>query len=215
MRIVAYVDGFGMYYAVFRGPTKAPNARLKWLDYRALFEAMFPADDVALVRIYTAIAPNPPDDPDQASRHNTYIRALRTVPNVVVNVGRFQKSKREAYLVRAIDGIARQQTVHIHQEKQSDVALAAHLMMDAFDDRFDRAVVLANDTDFVEPIRLVRERFGREIVVVSPDVTLSKTLRNAASAGWILDRGLLPACQLPSPLVDEEGRLIHRPQRWE
>src|SRR5262249_37627000 len=99
-------------------------------------------------------------------------------------------------------------------EKKSDVALASHLVMDAVQGRFDRAVLLTNDTDFVVPVRIVREQLGREVVVVSPDVTISGELRKAASAGWILDRGLLFKCQLPNPVVDAAGREIHKPDRW-
>lgn len=188
MRIVAYVDGFSVYYACYRGPTKAAYAHLKWLDYRTLCEAMFADDDVVLVRLFTAIAPNPPADPGQAMRHDTYLRPPA--------------------------GVAPAQTVFVYQEKQSDVSLASHLLVDASDGRFDRAVLFTNDTDFLEPIKLVRARFGLEVIVVSPDVTISKELKKAASAGWVLDRGLLFTCQLPDQLIDSAGRIIHKPVQW-
>jgi uncharacterized LabA/DUF88 family protein len=214
MRIIAYVDGFSVYYACFRGPTKIAFAGLKWLNYRALIEALFPDDRVVLVRIFTAIAPNPPDDPSQANRHDTYLRALRAIPDVEVHTGRFQKAKREALLVRPPAGVPALQTVYILQEKKSDVSLASHLLMDAVEDRFDRAVLLTNDTDFVVPVRIARERLGREVVLVSPDVTISDELRKAASAGWILDRGQLFKCQLPNPVIGPDGREIRKPDRW-
>ncbi|HEU0115506.1 MAG TPA: NYN domain-containing protein [Thermomicrobiales bacterium] len=214
IRIVAYVDGFSVYYACYKGPTKVVHAHLKWLDYRAVFEAMFPHDDVTLVRIYTAIAPNPPGDDDQSTRHDTYRRALMTCPGVEVHVGRFQKAKREAMLAHPPPGIDPAQTVFIYQEKQSDVSLASHLVLDAIDDRFDRAVLFTNDSDFVTPIRLVRERTQREVIVLSPDVTINRELKKAASVGRIFDRGLLFKCQLPDPVIDAEGREIRMPDRW-
>lgn len=214
MRIVAYVDGFSVYYACFRGPTKTPHAHLKWLDYRALFERMFPDDDLVAVRVYTAIAPNPPGDPGQSMRHDVYRRALMTRPGVEVYVGRFQKAKREGVLAHPPDGIDPRQTVHTYQEKQSDVSLASHLIMDAVDDLFDRAVLFTNDSDFLTPIRLVRERFEREVYVLSPDIAMNKQLKKVATAAWILDRGLLFKCQLPEIVVDAEGREIRMPDRW-
>jgi uncharacterized LabA/DUF88 family protein len=214
VRIVAYVDGFSVYYACFRGPTKAPHARLKWLNYRALVEAVFPDDTVELVRIFTAIAPNPPNDPGQAARHDTYVRALRTVPGIEVHVGRFQKAKREALLVRPPDGVDRLQTVFVYQEKKSDVSLASHLLMDGVEGWYDQAVLLTNDTDFVEPVRIVRERLHRDVIVVSPDREISGELRKTATAGFVLDRGLLFSCQLLNPVVDGDGREIHKPPRW-
>lgn len=214
MRIIAYVDGFSVYYACYKGPTKTPHAHLKWLDYRALFEAIFPDDDVVAVRIYTAIAPNPPDDQGQAMRHDIYRRALTTRPKVEVHVGRFQKAKHEAVLAHPLPGVDSRQTVYIYQEKQSDVSLASHLIVDAVDGLFDRAVLFTNDSDFVTPIRLVKERFQREVYVLSPDIVVNKQLKKAATAGWILDRGLLFKCQLPEVIVDAEGREIRIPERW-
>lgn len=214
MRIIAYVDGFSVYYACFKGPTKTAHAHLKWLDYRALFESMFPEDDVRVVRIYTAIAPNPPDDPGQSMRHDVYRRALMTRPGVEVYTGRFQKAKRDGVLAHPPAGIDARQTVFVYQEKQSDVSLASHLIMDAVDGLFDRAVLFTNDSDFVTPIQLVRERFQREVYVLSPDVTMNKQLEKAATAGWVFDRGLLFKCQLPEVVVDAEGREVRVPERW-
>ena len=214
MRIVAYVDGFSVYYACYKGPTKTIYAHLKWLDYRALFESMFPKDDVVAVRIYTAIAPNPPDDPGQSMRHDVYRRALMTRPGVDVYTGRFQKAKRDGILAHPPVGIDPRQTVYVYQEKQSDVSLASHMIIDAVDDVFDRAVLFTNDSDFLTPIRLVRERFQREVYVLSPDVALNKQLKKAATAGWVLDRGLLFKCQLPEVVVDSEGREVRVPERW-
>jgi uncharacterized LabA/DUF88 family protein len=214
VRIIAYVDGFSVYYACFRGPTKAPHVHLKWLDYRGIFRTMFPEDEIALVRVYTAIAPNPPHDPSQAMRHDTFLRALRTLAGVEVFVGRFQKAKREAVLVRPPENVDPNQTVYIYQEKQSDVSLASHLLIDAFDDRFDRAVIFTNDSDFVTPIRLVRDRFNCEVFVLSPDTVVNKELAKAASAAWVFDRNLLAKCQLPDELSDADGRHIRKPARW-
>jgi len=185
------------------------------LDFQSVFRTMYPDDEIVLVRIYTAIAPNPPDDPSQAQRHDTYVRALRTLADVEVFVGRFQKAKRESVLVRPPNGVSPNQTVFVYQEKQSDVSLASHLMLDAFQDRFDRAVIFTNDSDFLMPIKLVRDHFGREVIVLSPDRTTNRQLANVATAAHVFDRQLLAKCQLPDELQDDEGRTIRKPVRWQ
>lgn len=214
MRIVAYVDGFSVYYSCFRGRTKAQFAHLKWLNYQSIFQSMFPDDEIVLVRIYTAIAPNPPHDTSQAMRRNTYIRALQTLPGVEVFVGRFQKAKRESVLVRPPEDMNPNQTVYIYQEKQSDVSLASHLLIDAFDGRGDLALVFTNDSDFVTPVRLVRERFGLDVIILSPDVVANKELARVSTSSWVFDRGLLFKCQLPEEVHDAGGRVIRKPDRW-
>ncbi len=44
------------------------------------------------------------------------------------------------------------------EEKGSDVNLAAHVLNDAWLDKYDCAVVISNDSDLAEPLRLVREQ---------------------------------------------------------
>jgi uncharacterized LabA/DUF88 family protein len=41
------------------------------------------------------------------------------------------------------------------EEKGSDVNIATHLLMDAFDDAYELAVIISNDSDLLEPIKVV------------------------------------------------------------
>jgi hypothetical protein len=43
------------------------------------------------------------------------------------------------------------------EEKGSDVNLASHLLLDAFQGSFDVAAVLSNDSDLIEPMRIVSQ----------------------------------------------------------
>ena len=47
------------------------------------------------------------------------------------------------------------------EEKGSDVNLATYLLLDAFDNDYDTAIVVSNDSDFIHPIEVVRRRFGK------------------------------------------------------
>jgi uncharacterized LabA/DUF88 family protein len=67
------------------------------------------------------------------------------------------------------------------------VTLATHLLTDAFDGEMSVALLLTNDSDFVEPVRIVRERFEVRLIVVSPDDRVSKRLAKAASFARPLD----------------------------
>jgi hypothetical protein len=44
------------------------------------------------------------------------------------------------------------------EEKGSEVNLASHLLRDAFSKRFEVAVLITNDSDLAEPVRIVRPR---------------------------------------------------------
>ena len=57
---------------------------------------------------------------------------------------------------------------HTMEEKGSDVNLAAHLLNDAWSDRFEAAVVISNDTDLMVPVRMVTAQRKRPVFVVMP-----------------------------------------------
>ncbi len=100
------------------------------------------------------------------------------------------------------------------EEKGSDVNLAAHLLVDAFVDDYE--VDVSNDSDLAEPIRLVRQKFGKKVLVLhpcGPGRTRSIELRRVATKSLSVDVSLLGACQFPPTLTDANGT-IHKPARW-
>jgi uncharacterized LabA/DUF88 family protein len=212
MAAFVYIDGFAVYHMCFRH--NADRNHLKWLDYCALAGALLPDEEIALIRYYTARVGDSPEDPQRASRQDAYLRALATLPGLEICQGNFVKSKREVRLVAAPPGVDPRQTAWVRQEKRSDVTLATHLLTDAFDGEMSVALLLTNDSDFVEPVRIVRERFEVRLIVVSPDDRVSKRLAKAASFARPLDYGLLDKCQLPDVVVDSDGRQIFRPPAW-
>ncbi len=207
-----YIDGFALYHMCLR--RREDRSHLKWLDLVALASSILPDEDITLVRYYTARVGDAPDDPQRASRQDTYLRALATLPGLVIRQGNFVRSKREVMLANPPKGIQPRQTAWVRQEKRSDVSLATDLLLDAFDHRPEVALIVTNDSDFVEPIRVLRERFDIRVVVMSPDDHVSKRLASAASHARTLDHRLLEDCQLPDVVIDESGREIRRPERW-
>lgn len=209
-----YVDGFALYHMCFRGPRNEANQSLKWLDLVALSRAILPDEDVDLVRYYTARVGDTPEDDQRASRQDVYLRALATLPEISIHQGLFHTNKREVRLVRCPEGIDPVRTARVRQEKGSDVSLATHLLLDAFDERCNVALLLTNDSDLVEPVRIVRDRFRLRVVVISPDTVVAKALARAATHARPLDRRLLATSQLPNPVMDRGGRQIRRPVTW-
>jgi uncharacterized LabA/DUF88 family protein len=62
------------------------------------------------------------------------------------------------------------------EEKGSDVNLATHLLHDAHRGRFDVAVVISNDSDLLEPIRIVRRELGKSVGILNPHPKPSRAL---------------------------------------
>lgn len=100
------------------------------------------------------------------------------------------------------------------EEKGSDVNLATRLLTDAVDEDFEQALVIFNDSDLTEPIRMIKQKFKLPIVVISPYPTVTNKLRRAATSYAGLDKSLLATCQLRTSLEDKKGRVIIKPTAW-
>ena len=102
--------------------------------------------------------------------------------------------------------------VHSMEEKGSDVNLAVHLLNDAWKGLFNYAVVISNDTDLVEPIRMVTTERGKPVMVVCPGRwSMAPKLRNVASHVRHIHSAMLRVAQFP-PLIP--GTTISKPQGW-
>ena len=62
------------------------------------------------------------------------------------------------------------------EEKGLDVNLATHLLHDAHRGRFEVAVIVSNDSDLLEPIKIVREGLGKKVGVLNPHKRPSRAL---------------------------------------
>jgi uncharacterized LabA/DUF88 family protein len=54
------------------------------------------------------------------------------------------------------------------EEKRSDVNLATLLLTDCFDNDFDEAVIVSNDSDLALPIETVTGKFGKPVLMMNP-----------------------------------------------
>lgn len=99
------------------------------------------------------------------------------------------------------------------EEKGSDVNLATLLLIDAFDNDFEAAAIITNDSDLTLPIRLVRAKFGADVGVLNPHPNTSHALRLVASFYRPIRAGALAQSQFPPTLTDAHGT-ITKPASW-
>jgi uncharacterized LabA/DUF88 family protein len=209
VRTRVYVDGYNLFYACLKG------SPYKWLNVHELVRTLLPRNDIDKVRYFTAQVSARPHDPDQPQRQQTYLRALATVPQIEIHFGHFlthEISMPDAVAWKA--GRYRPVRVMKTEEKGSDVNIATHLLVDAFDEAFDVAVVISNDSDLKEPIRLVRSRFGKKIVLLGPKKSrISGALRPLADYVRQFGPNALAKAQFPAQLQDAIGT-FHKPPKW-
>lgn len=202
-----YVDGFNLYYGAVK------ETPYKWLNINELCTRLLPNNDIAKIKYFTARVATRPDDPNQPTRQQAFLRALGTLPNLEIIYGHFLTN--EVYMPRADSPPNARQYVRVikTEEKGSDVNLATHLLRDAFLGEYKVAVLVTNDSDLLEPVRIVRQELGLTVGIINPHKWTSRVLARQASFVKQMRKGVLKASQFPDQLTDANGT-ISKPAGW-
>ncbi len=216
IRTIVYVDGFNL----FGGALKRAPVGYRWLDLDAMARAVLKAGhDIKTVHYFTAlIRPDGANDPSP-DRQKLYIKALqRYIPHLVTHYGHFTVHRCRA---RPTDpALGTLVEYWKAEEKGSDVNLASRLVADAFEDRYDCAVLVCNDGDMAEAARVAREEAGKLVGVIAPIYhpspqrarrRVSAELRRNVTFVRELRLATIRRCQLPSPIP---GTRLHKPPHW-
>lgn len=209
-RVIVYVDGFNLYYGAVK------NTQHKWLDINALCRSLLrPSDQLLHIKYYTARVSARPRDPSAPTRQQMYLRALRTIPNLSIYYGHFLSHGVRLPLVSSLKGHGKIRYAEVMrtEEKGSDVNLASHLVHDAHLDKFSLAVIVSNDSDLCEPLRIVRQELGKSVGVFNPHHHASVELKKHAIFFKKIRQGLLAKCQFPHEMSDNNGKFT-KPSKW-
>jgi hypothetical protein len=88
-----------------------------------------------------------------------------------------------------------------------------HLVRDAFRRAFDVAAVLTNDTDLVEPVRIVTQELGMHVTLLTPTNKPANSLAAVSTSVRHIHPYIGP-CQLPDPIPVPGKRPIRKPASW-
>ena len=89
------------------------------------------------------------NDPEKYRKHEDFIEKLNRIPLMKVRLCNLKKIKRGNEFIYLVKG--------------DDVRLAQDLLIGAFDDMYDVAIIVSGDEDFLSIIEMVRSRFKKKI----------------------------------------------------
>lgn len=202
-----YIDGFNFYYGALR---KTPY---RWVNPEKLCELLLAGNTIGEIKYFTALVSARPGDPDQPVRQQLYLRALKTLPKVSIHLGHFLTHKIMMPLVVPPGQPPQFVRVIKTEEKGSDVNLATHLLHDAHTGKFDIGVVISNDSDLLEPIKLVREHLKKQVGVLNPHKNPSRAILPHIDFIKQIRHGALQAAQFATALTDQHGTFT-KPSTW-
>ena len=208
MRACVFIDGFNFYHR------RLKSSKTKWTNFKRLSEELLDEEDeIQRIRYFTADVSPKAGDELAPERQATYFRALKTLPELEIHKGSFLTTTEVRPLACNPEIFVR---VRDTEEKGSDVNLASHLLLDAFNDTFEVCLILSQDTDLLEPLRIVSEEFGKTVVLgwfSAPQP--GKRHRRYASAVRHVSDGMLKRAQFPDPVIGRGGAKIYKPKLWQ
>jgi len=227
LRTYIYIDGFNLYYRSLK------DTSLKWLDIEALCHQLVGVNaDIKAIKYFTARIKAQTNSNGAADRQYCYIEAIK-FSNALCEVieGEYYIRKKKRKLRRSIcdkePSCVQDNIVNTlePEEKQTDVNIAAHMIEDAWLDRYDQAVLISSDTDMMTALKFVGTNYpnireNKKVGLICPtDLRLNAKERAlkipkslAKYADWVktINKEVVELSQLPDAVADN----INKPPAW-
>ncbi|MDA2932985.1 NYN domain-containing protein [Acidobacteria bacterium AH-259-D05] len=213
IRVTFLIDGFNLYHSLKQASWDLGEAKVKWLDIKALcaFYLFLIDKQARLEEIYyfSALAKHlEATNPDLTARHRTYTECLKS-SGVVVEFARFKKKS-----VNYRSDTCRV-TIDRYEEKETDVAIAAKLFELFHRDRCDVAVLVTGDTDMTPAVKTAQRLFEKKTVCfLFPYRRKNKELAQLVSKSWNIKKERYLGHQFPNPVILTDGQEIYKPLTW-
>jgi uncharacterized LabA/DUF88 family protein len=200
-RVVAYIDGFNLYFGLKSTRWK----RFYWLNLQLLAQNLLKSNqELVFTKYFTSRVSYPPD---KERRQSTYLEALETLSDFRIYYGHFQANPQQCRKCG--------RKVMIPNEKMTDVNIAVEIMSDAYQDLFDVALVISADSDLTAPVLAVKNLFpDKRVVVAFPPQRHSAQLQLLAHGFLQIGRGSLAKSVFPDKVQKAAGFTLERPEEW-
>lgn len=203
-RVIAYIDGFNLYY----GMKQSNWNSLLWLDVQLLTKS-FLKDTQKLVytNYFTSRIDN--SDPSKQARQKEYLEALETLSDFEIHYGKYTNQDRTC---------RRCGHTYPHSgEKMTDVNIACGLLTDAFEDRYDTAILITGDSDLIPPIELIHaihKNKNKRVIVAFPPNRHNLSVAEVSNISFVIGKNRLKKSQLPDKIIKPDGYTLNRPFTW-
>jgi uncharacterized LabA/DUF88 family protein len=199
-RVILYVDGFNLYF----GMREAGFHNCRWLNLRKLAISLLNSNQELLeINYFTSRVSN---NPDKQKRQTNYIEALESV-GIKIFYGHYQSSSIECNRCGNI--------WPTYNEKMTDVNIATQMITDAYDDKYDMAMLISGDSDLVPPIKVIHQKFNtKRVFVAFPPKRHNSSVALVAKGSLIIGRKKLVDCQFEVEVIKRDGYILKKPTRW-
>ncbi|MEA3304247.1 MAG: NYN domain-containing protein [Patescibacteria group bacterium] len=214
MKTRIYIDGFNLYYSLF-----FIEKEYKFLDPVLLVENLLHHTELEIdvCKYFTAKVFPTDTDQHKAERQNLYWRALEEFhgkEKFQIIKGHFARKSRKGKVEKPEECKDKIVQIKMYEEKKSDVNIASHMLKDVYTTDVEHIVLISNDSDLSEPLRIVHETTNKKVTLICPihkysfsgthgcsRVAVSKNLtRYASNVIRFILPGIIKKSQLPDTL---------------
>lgn len=199
-RVIAYIDGFNLYF----GMREAGFDHCRWLDVKKQVESLLQSNqELVGVKYFTSRVSN---NPDKQKRQSTYIDAIEST-GVKLFYGNYQDGSEECRRCGHIWRTAK--------EKMTDVNIATAIIVDAYKDVYDMALLISGDSDLTPPIKAVNQLFPRKRVFIAfPPKRHNSSMSLVARGSMTIGRKKLVDAQFSDEVISKSGYKLKIPPEW-
>ncbi|WP_034356409.1 NYN domain-containing protein [Helicobacter jaachi] len=153
MRVLTYVDGFNLYHSI-----KDLGDDFSYLKWQNLFKLsktfLSKNDEIISLKFFTAY---PTWKPHSHKRHLAFVEILKDLGIDVIE-GSFKT--KEVFCTHC------KHTFIKHEEKQTDVNIAVHIVNDIYRNKAEIIQLISGDTDLIPPLNVAKNNAFKIHLVV-------------------------------------------------
>lgn len=199
-RVIVYIDGFNLYF----GMREAGFDHCRWLNLRKLAENLIQANqELVAIKYFTSRVNH---NPDKQKRQSMYIDALES-ENIKIIYGNYQDGSEDCRRCG--------HTWRSAKEKMTDVNIATAIIIDAFKNEYDMALLISGDSDLTPPIKSVHENFkNKRVAIAFPPKRHNSSMALVAKGSFIIGRKKLVDSQFDAEVISKTGYKLKIPESW-
>jgi hypothetical protein len=200
-RVIAYVDGFNLYFGLKDKGWK----RYYWLNVKLLCQNLLEnPQELMLTKYFTSRVKNAPE---KEKRQSTFLDALGTIPDIEIFYGRYKLTTRLCPYCKMTD--------EVPVEKMTDIRIATQLILDAVKNKYDTALLITGDGDLVPAIEAVKSITPeKKIIIASPPLRYNANLHAVAGNHMNIFENVIKKSLLPDQITLPDGYILRCPDYW-
>jgi uncharacterized LabA/DUF88 family protein len=222
-RVTFLIDGFNLYHST-ADLQRIRGLRVKWLNIYSFCSSFLHllGRDAAIAEIYyfSAFAEHL-NDPSIIKRHKDYIECLKST-GIIPEMGRFKPKEVTCPLHnQLVKSTPTNMTCPLrgrfikHEEKETDIAIAAKLFTIMFQNKCDTAILVTGDTDLTPAVKTCKRLFASKAMRFAfPYRRHNHELKTLLPDSFKIHAGSYVRHLFPDPVELPNGTKVRKPVTW-